>query len=46
MCNCGNKRAVEFVVMTADGKTKTVQSEQEARTLTRINGGSYQKKTK
>lgn len=40
MCACLGK-AQQFVVTLADGTTKTVKSEQEARTLTRMGGGSY-----
>jgi hypothetical protein len=47
MCSCNkNKdgsRAV-FVVQTENGQTKTVASEQEARAIVRIAGGSYTKK--
>lgn len=42
MCNC-NKATEQFTVVMDNGQTKTVKSEQEARTLVRINGGSYSK---
>jgi len=42
VCNC-NKAAEQFTVVMENGETKTVKSEQEARTLVRINGGSYSK---
>lgn len=47
MCSCRDKNkdgsAASFTVRTADGQTQTVRSEQEARALVRINGGSYSK---
>lgn len=47
MCNCSKNKdgsAAEFVVRQANGETKTVRSEQEARAIVRISGGSYAKK--
>lgn len=44
MCACNKGKAEQFVVNMDNGQTKTVASEQEARTLVRINGGSYSKK--
>lgn len=48
MCSCNGKNKdgsrVVFVVQTANGQTKEVASEQEARSITRISGGSYTKK--
>jgi hypothetical protein len=46
MCNCGkgkDGKPAQFTVTTAKGETKTVNSEQEARALVRIGGGSYKK---
>ena len=45
MCSC-NKSVESFTVVMDNGQTKTVKSEQEARTLVRINGGSYSKSSK
>jgi len=45
MCNC-NKAKTQFSVTLADGTTKIVASEQEARALVRIKGGSYAPKAK
>lgn len=42
-CNSGSKKSFEFKVMLGDGSSKRVQSEQEARSLVKINGGSYTK---
>lgn len=44
MCACNKGKAEQFVVSMDNGETKTVSSEQEARTLVRIKGGSYTKK--
>jgi len=47
ICGCNknkNGQPATFVVQTRDGQTKEVKSEQEARALVRINGGSYDKK--
>ena len=46
MCNCNknkNGTPATFVVRMANGTTKEVASEAEARSLVRINGGSYRK---
>lgn len=46
MCACNKGKdgsQTSFTVRTADGKTQTVRSEQEARALVRIQGGSYSK---
>lgn len=46
MCSCNKNKdgsAASFTVRTADGKTQIVRSEQEARAITRISGGSYTK---
>lgn len=40
-CNQGKSGPVEFTVKLGDGSTKIVKSEQEARTLVRMSGGSY-----
>ena len=45
MCGC-NKAKTQFSVVMADGTTKVVASEQEARALVRIKGGSYAPKAK
>lgn len=44
-CNCGNKREgkATFKVTFADGTTKTVNSEIEAKASVARKGGSYQK---
>ena len=44
-CNCGTKRAAKetFKVTHADGSTKTVNSEIEARAAVARRGGSYKK---
>lgn len=44
-CNCGNKREgkITFKVTHADGTTKTVSSEIEAKASVARKGGSYQK---
>lgn len=47
MCSCNKDKSgkmIQFVVQTADGQTKTVNSEQEARSIVRIAGGSYTRK--
>lgn len=46
MCNCGSKKGVSsmFTVTSADGTKKDVSSEQEARAMVRMNGGSYTRK--
>ncbi len=47
MCACNkgkDGKAAEFVVRQANGETRTVRSEQEARAIVRISGGSYVKK--
>lgn len=47
MCACNKNKdgsKVQFVVQTSNGETRTVNSEQEARAITRISGGSYTKK--
>ena len=47
MCNCNKNKdgsTTQFVVQTASGETKTVNSEQEARSIVRIAGGSYARK--
>lgn len=47
MCNCNKNKdgsAAQFVVVSANGETKTVRSEQEARAIVRISGGSYTRK--
>lgn len=47
MCNCSKNKdgsAAQFVVQTAKGETRTVNSEQEARSIVRISGGSYARK--
>lgn len=47
MCGCNKNKdgsAAQFVVQTAKGETKTVNSEQEARSIVRIAGGSYTRK--
>lgn len=47
MCSCNkgkDGKMVQFVVQTASGETKTVNSEQEARSIVRIAGGSYTRK--
>lgn len=46
MCGCNSGKTTQFTVRTADGETKTVKSEQEARTLVRMHGGSYTKTSK
>lgn len=46
MCSCNkgkDGKPATFVVRTADGQTKQVRSEQEARAIVRISGGSYAK---
>jgi hypothetical protein len=43
---CCNKAKTQFSVTMDDGTTKVVASEQEARTLVRIKGGSYTPKAK
>lgn len=40
MCSC-NKKVSKFRVTSPSGKTQEVKSEQEARALVRISGGSY-----
>lgn len=40
-CNKGKNGASEFTVRKADGSTQTAKTEQEARTLVKIHGGSY-----
>lgn len=49
MCSCGNKNkdgtTIQFVVSDNSGKQiKVVNSEQEARSIVRIAGGSYARK--
>jgi hypothetical protein len=47
VCSCGKNKdgsAAQFVVTTGKGETRTVASEQEARAITRISGGSYTRK--
>lgn len=48
VCSCRGKNKdgspTQFVVRTGAGETKTVNSEQEARAMVRISGGSYSKK--
>lgn len=47
MCGCNKNKdgsKAQFIVQTENGQTKIVNSEQEARALTRISGGSYAKK--
>jgi hypothetical protein len=47
MCSCNkgkNGQPATFVVRTGSGETKEVTSEQEARALVRVNGGSYSRK--
>lgn len=47
MCSCNKNKdgkAAVFVVRTGDGTTKEVASEQEARAMVRIGGGSYTRK--
>jgi hypothetical protein len=47
MCSCNKNKdgsKAQFIVQTAKGETKTVNSEQEARAITRISGGSYTRK--
>jgi hypothetical protein len=43
VCSCNKKSgsSAQFVVLMADKTQKIVASEQEARALVRINGGSY-----
>lgn len=46
MCSCNKNKdggQATFTVRTADGQTKVVRSEQEARSIVRISGGSYAK---
>lgn len=43
-CGCRGARST-FEVRLSDGTVKEVTSESEARTLVRISGGSYSKKT-
>jgi hypothetical protein len=44
-CNCGTKRAAKetFKVTYADGSTKTVNSEIEAKAAVARKGGTYKK---
>lgn len=47
MCSCNKNKdgtPTQFVVRTDKGETKTVNSEQEARSIVRIAGGSYTRK--
>lgn len=47
MCGCNKNKdgsVAQFVVTTGKGDTKTVASEQEARAIVRIAGGSYTRK--
>jgi hypothetical protein len=47
MCNCGKSKAgvsSMFTVTQADGTKKDVASEQEARAIVRMSGGSYTRK--
>lgn len=47
VCSCNKNKdgsAAKFVVRTGNGEVREVASEQEARAITRISGGSYTKK--
>lgn len=47
VCSCNKNKdgsAAQFVVQTSKGEMKTVNSEQEARAIVRIAGGSYTRK--
>lgn len=46
MCSCNKNKSgpTVFTVSMADGTKKDVASEQEARALVRMNGGSYIRK--
>jgi hypothetical protein len=47
MCSCNknkNGQPAVFVVQAKNGETLEVKSEQEARALVRMNGGSYARK--
>lgn len=46
MCSCGKTKGVSsmFTVKKADGSTQDVASEQEARAIVRMSGGSYTRK--
>lgn len=47
VCNCNKNKdgsAAQFVVRAPNGETRIVSSEQEARAITRISGGSYTRK--
>jgi hypothetical protein len=46
MCSCGKSKGVSsmFTVTSANGEKKDVASEQEARAMVRMNGGSYTRK--
>lgn len=46
MCGCSKNKNTQFSVTMADGTTKLVASEQEARALVRIKGGTYTPKPK
>jgi hypothetical protein len=46
MCSCNkgkDGKIATFVVRTSNGETRKVKSEQEARAIVRISGGSYVK---
>jgi hypothetical protein len=47
MCSCNSKNKdgsrATFLVTTAAGEYRTVNSEQEARAIVRISGGTYKK---
>lgn len=46
VCSCNKNKdgsPSSFTVRTANGETQVVRSEQEARALVRISGGSYSK---
>jgi hypothetical protein len=47
VCSCNKNKdgtVTKFVVRTGTGEVREVASEQEARAITRISGGSYTKK--
>jgi hypothetical protein len=42
VCGCNKARGITaFKVIKADGTSQEVKTEQEARSIVRINGGSY-----
>lgn len=44
-CNKGASAAsTSFIVQTSNGEKREVRSEQEARAIVRVSGGSYSKK--